>query len=266
MIIRFIFIISLFSVLSIKLSASGSDTIWNQTDKNGYKQGFWKVNYESGIIKYQGYFKNNIPVGEMKRYYDDGKIKAVMYFYESGKKSKAQIYYQNGVLWAEGNFIESMKDSIWKYYSFYDKTLKLAENYTNGVKEGLSVKYHENGKIAEEIEWKNNQKNGKWKQYYKNETVKLSASYINDKRTGEFSEFYPSAKIEMQGKFVDNMMQGDWLYFDEEGKVKMRIIYKYGVPQNASQLEEKEREYFKLIDQNKGKIPEPDENSLVPTK
>ena len=45
------------------VSASGSDTIWNQTDKNGLKQGFWKVTYENGFVKYQGFFKNNLPFG-----------------------------------------------------------------------------------------------------------------------------------------------------------------------------------------------------------
>ena len=189
-----------------------------------------------------------------------------MIFDITGKKSKAKIFYQNGVLWAEGNFIESVKDSIWNYYSYYDKTLKLKENYIKGVKEGISKKYYMNGVVAEELEWKNNQKHGKWFQYFQNGNIKISAAYINDKRSCIFTEYYENQKIEMQGKFENNLMQADWLYFDENGKEKMKIKYINGVPQNASQLEEKERELFKLIEQNKGKIPEPDENSLVPTK
>ena len=57
-----------------------------------------------------------------------------------------------------------MKDSTWRYYSYYDKTLRLKENYTNGLKEGVSKKYFSNGNIAEELNWSNNQKNGDWVQ------------------------------------------------------------------------------------------------------
>ena len=61
-------------------------------------------------------------------------------------------------------------------------------------------------------------------------------------------------------------MQGKWLYYDDKGNEKANIIYINNVPQNASQLEKEEEEYFKMIEQNKGKIPEPDENSLMPPK
>jgi antitoxin component YwqK of YwqJK toxin-antitoxin module len=246
--------------------STDKDTIWNQTDNNGQKQGYWKVTYENGKPKYQAYFKNNKPQGEMRRYYDDGALKAIMVFEKESKKSRTKIYYQNGVLAAEGNFIDSMRDSIWLYYSFYDKTLKLSEGYKNGDKEGISIKYYEGGQKAEEIEWKNNQKNGVWNQYYKNGKLKIKANYFNDKRAGDFAVYYENTQPEIKGIFKDNLMEGEWTYFDETGNVKAKVIYNKGVPQNTAQLDKDQQEYINIIDQSKGKIPEPDENSLVPMK
>ncbi|GAH37310.1 unnamed protein product, partial [marine sediment metagenome] len=45
---------------------SDKDTLLNQVDKNGLKQGYWKKYYDNGNIKYEGYFKNDKPTGELK--------------------------------------------------------------------------------------------------------------------------------------------------------------------------------------------------------
>ena len=256
-------------VISVNIQnifAGTSDTIWNQTDKNGLKQGYWKVNYDNGKIKYQSFFQGNKPMGELKRYYEDGTIKAIMEFYNKGERSRSKIFYENGEIAAEGNFIGTEKDSIWKYYSYFDKTLRMEENYKNGVKDGVSKKYFPNGNIAEELNWTNNKKNGDWIQRYENGNIKLKSFYQNDNRNGDFQVFYEDNKPEIKGQFSDNLMQGNWVYYDENGNEKTKIIYINNVPQNASQLEQEQQEYFKMIEENKGKIPEPDENSLIPTR
>ena len=252
--------------ISFVCFALRSDTVWNQTDKNDLKQGFWRVNYENGKIKYQGCFKDGKPVGQMKRYYDDGVVKAIQLFVENNNKSKVKIYYQNGELAGEGNLIGTIKDSIWRYYSYYDKTLKMEESYGSGYKEGLTRKYYSNGKPAEELNWQKNQKNGLWVQYFDNGILKLKSNYLKDIRTGEFSTFYPNSKIETSGHFENNLMEGEWIYFDENGAEKTRVKYIKGIAQNAQQIEEEQKQFFKLIEDMKGKIPEPDENSLTPVK
>ncbi len=249
---------------AIQIFASTNDTIWNQTDKDGRKQGYWRISYETGKIKYQGFFKDNKPVGEMRRYYEDGVIRAIQYF-GNNNKSKAKLYYQNGILAGEGNFIESIKDSVWKYYSYYDKTLKLEEKYSNGVKEGYSKKYYPNGQVAEEILWHNNLKQGPWNQYYEDSIPKLKANYINDMRNGDFLELYPNGKPEIKGNFENNIMQGEWIYYNENGNIKTKVMYVNGIPKNADVLKKQENDFFRMIDNNKGKFPEPDETNIAPT-
>src|SRR4030042_426354 len=94
---------------------SKNDTVFNQTDKQGKKQGYWKVRYEKGSIKYTAFFKDDKPVGELKRYFEDSTLKAVLNFRPGGIKAYAKLYYQAGPLAAEGLYINSVKDSTWKY-------------------------------------------------------------------------------------------------------------------------------------------------------
>jgi antitoxin component YwqK of YwqJK toxin-antitoxin module len=263
--IRSLFSLFVITACSLSFVYAQSDNI-NQTDANGMKQGFWRVTYENGKTKYEGSFKDNKPVGLLKRYYDDGTIKAEINFGKTGKKAYAKMYYQNGLIAGEGNFIESMRDSIWKFYSFYDSTIRTIESYKNGIKDGPSSKYYTNGKVAEELTYQENKKSGPWRQYFEDGTLKLKATYINDKREGEYIMNYPSGKPETKGVFTNNLMEGSWIYLDEEGKTTMTIQYINGIPQNTKEMDKKNEEFFKKIEENKGKIPEPDETNAVPTK
>ncbi len=54
----------------------------NQTDSKGRKQGPWRK-LERGVLKYEGQFRDDKPVGTFTYYYDNKSIKAVSHF-ESG--------------------------------------------------------------------------------------------------------------------------------------------------------------------------------------
>ncbi len=105
-----------------------SDTSFNNIDDNGLKQGHWKKYYDDGNPEYEGYFKNDKPVGEFKRFFPGNKIKAIMNYKEDGKTVKATLFYQNAKKAAEGTFIDMKKDGQWKYFSFYGGYISSLEN------------------------------------------------------------------------------------------------------------------------------------------
>jgi len=263
---HFLIIVSIFWTCSGNAQnfTTKDDTIFNQTDKQGKKQGYWKVKYEDGVIKYTAFFKDDKPVGLMKRYFEDNTLKAEMYFNKDGIRSKAKIYYQAGSLAADGNYINSLKDSTWNYYSYYTKTLSNTETYLNGKKHGRSVSYYSTGKISEELDWKNGVHEGIWRQFFENGVLKLSTAFVNGKRTGEFILNYPDNRPEWKGNYLDDKREGIWSHFDGTGKNDTNIEYKNGVALNAAELEAKEQELLKQIDKAKGKIPEPDETNFMP--
>ena len=241
-----------------------SDTVWNTTDSKGMKQGHWKSFYENGKLKYKGFFKDNKPVGDFVRYFDDGTIKAKQYFVPNTSISYTTMYYENGQNAAKGKYVGSLKDSVWQYFSYYDKTLRMKETYSLGKKNGIAIRVYNNGNASERLVWKNDIKEGEWLMYFENSSPKLEGFYKNDKREGLYKMYRPDGSLEMQGMFENNVMQGKWNYYDEKGNVKMEITYINGVPQNASQLEENQRKIFEMIEKNKGLIPEPDENNMGP--
>jgi len=234
--------ISLVIFLPVTLSQENksSDTLFNYIDDNGLKQGHWKKYYDNGNMEYDGYFKNDKPVGEFKRFFPGNKIKAIMNYKEDGKTVKATLFYQNAKKAAEGTFIDMKKEGQWQYFSYYGGYLSSIENYINGKKDGVSCKYYENGKITEEIHWKNGIKQGKWTRYYLNEKPIVSSTYVNNKLDGNYEAFYNNGNLKVKGIYSKDNRHGKWIYYDEKGEIKSTIKYHYGVVLDNDELKEYE--------------------------
>lgn len=233
------------------------DTVFNQVDDNGLKQGYWKKYYSNGKMKYCGFFKDDKPAGELRRYFESGNLKAVMNFDNSCGYTEIKIFYENGTLAAHGYYVGSKKDSLWQYYSFYDKTLISDEIYTEGIKNGLSHKYYSNGTITEKIEWKNNIKNGVWEQYYQDNSIRLKGKFMDGKLSGDYTVYYPNGHVQVSGSYHQDMRHGKWIFYDKDDSVKLKLDYHYNRIKNEEALTEKQQEFFKNIDRNISKFNEP---------
>lgn len=240
------------------------DTIFNQTNSKGLKQGYWKKYYPNGNIMYKGYFKNDKPAGELRRYYESGSLKVIMQFNEKGDFASVKMYYENGTLTSDGFYFNSKKDSVWNYYSFYDKKLKSTETYKNGIRQGLTLQYYPGGECFEKTMWNNNLKDGTWEQYFEDGTLRLKATYLKGKLSGNFIVYYSKDKPMVKGKYVNDVREGKWIYYTEDGLVNQEISYIYGQPENEQELTEKQQEFFRNIEKNIGRISEPDINDFVP--
>jgi antitoxin component YwqK of YwqJK toxin-antitoxin module len=234
----------------------------NFTDGNGYKQGLWERKYPNGNLQYRGTFRNDHPVGEFIRYFPDGNKMAEMNFCDSGIRAEALLYYQNGLLAAQGVYVDEKKDSVWKYFSFYDKRLASMETYADGIKAGLSAVYYSNGQFSETFWYEAGNKNGPWMQYYENGNTKMKAIFENDQRHGDFKFYTSSGNIEISGKYYRNQMHGEWIWYDESGNKVSVVEYFEGKPLNEDELIDKEQEMFRRIEEMRGRIPEPDESEL----
>jgi antitoxin component YwqK of YwqJK toxin-antitoxin module len=241
-----------------------ADTIWNQTDANGYKQGHWRKYYESGVLRYKGYFFNNRPVGQFTRYYESrGKMADVNYSID-GITSFARLFYQNGYLAAEGKFIYQEKDSIWKYYSYYSNSLAYEETYSKGIKHGLSKVYYENGQVAQTTMWDNNRKHGPWQQFYEDSSVRMVTQYDHDKLDGKYQVFNSDGIIIIDGTYDQDQKIGTWSYYMDDGSEDFILVYVNGVLQNEEVMQQKLEEFMEEVEKNLGTIPEPDLENFIP--
>jgi antitoxin component YwqK of YwqJK toxin-antitoxin module len=244
-------------------AGQANDTVWNKTDKQGIRQGFWKASYENGSPKYKGFFKDGSPVGEFLRFYEDGTCKARMVYPENEDTVQVELYYQNAKLAAKGHYLIMKKEGSWSYYSYYSGKLVCQENYLHGLKAGFSHKYYASGILSEELEYNNDMKNGRWSQFYENGSPRLKGNYQINLRTGEFLVLYPSGQTQTKGQFRRDKMEGKWDYYNEDGKLELEIEYQNGIALNQDKIDEYQKKIFQELELNKGKFPEPDETNIA---
>ncbi len=254
--------LSVFFAFLLLPIAAQEDSTKNFTDENGHRQGYWEQRYPNGNLRYSGQFRNDRPVGEFTRYFSSGNKMAFMVFCDQGIRADTKLYYENGKIAAKGIYLDEKKDSVWRYYSFYDQHLTSTETYDAGVRDGISAVYYPNGNYAEVFTYRNDQRHGWWKQYYADGSVKVMSEFSDDMRHGDFVYYSPGGRKEIEGRYYRNRMHGEWFFFNERGEVISQIKYTDGVAENEDELIEKQQEEFRIIEKMRGKIPEPDESEL----
>ena len=241
-----------------------SDTLFNQVDSRGLKQGYWKKYYPGGNLMYIGFFRDGKPAGELRRYYESGALKVVMVYTGTDDLCRSVLYYENGKPAARGNYIGTAKDSTWEYFSFYDQSVKSRETYKLGKKNGFAYHYYPDGTASERTEWKDDMKHGSWERYFANTSVMVKGTYRYDKLNGPFYVFGENGALSVQGSFLDNVRNDRWVFYKEDGTVDIEVIYRNGKPVGEEQMTEKQKEMLKGIDENQGKYAEPDESDFLP--
>jgi antitoxin component YwqK of YwqJK toxin-antitoxin module len=200
----------------------------NQIDALGRKQGFWRKTDSLGAKVYEGTFKDDRPQGTFTYYYVDGKVKTISRFSEDGRKTRSVSYFKNGRMMARGNYINMKKDSIWLFYSENDTCLVSREPYSDGQLQGIATTYYPDGKIAEQIEYRNGIKDGLWEQFFTTGKLKLKGAYSNGENIGPFIVYFPGGQIMMTGTYAEGHQDGEWRYYEESGKMVRQETYQLG--------------------------------------
>ena len=239
------------------------DTLFNQVDEQGLKQGYWKKKHPNGNIRYTGQFVNDRPVGTFKRYYEDQTLQSIMDYQTDGNAAFTTFFYQNGEIAAEGKYLGKEKDSIWNYYSYYGGHLSYRERYHNGLKDGPSRKFYEDGSPSEELFWKNGKKHGSWKIWYPSGTLKMETTFSEDKIHGAFISYTPDGQREIEGRYHYNLKTGTWKFHDPDSGLIQEIKYIDGLAENQDEIDKKFTERMDAFEKQKDRIAEPDINSFL---
>ncbi len=252
-----LFFVILFAVAT--LLASGQDNqALNQTDAKGLKQGHWIRKTPQGHIMYEGYFKDNSPLGTFKRYYENDSLSSVLVYGSDGKSADATFYYQNGFTASRGRYENQKKEGKWKFYSSKKADYLLCEeDYFHNRKNGLSVKYYPDMTPSEKLNYINDLKSGEWCQYFPNGQVCLKANYADGQLNGKFTLYYDNGKPEFAGQYNNDSRDGKWIRYNSDGSVKKTINYVNGQITNPELFKE-ETDYLDALEKNKGKIEDPE--------
>jgi len=230
----------------------------NRIDKDGKKQGHWIKKNPEGKIMYEGFFKDDKPTGEFKRYYDNDTLQSVLIFSDNGRIAEASIYHPNGFIASEGRYVSQKKEGKWKFFSsFKNKYLICEEEYSANRKNGLSLKFYSNGKIAEKVMYVNDIRQGEMLRYFPDGTVCLRSNYAEGKLQGKFEAFFDNGKLQFSGYYKDDARHGPWLIYNKDGSIRYKIEYNYGVADNP-RIYEDASDYLDSLEQNAGKITNPE--------
>jgi antitoxin component YwqK of YwqJK toxin-antitoxin module len=219
-------------VLIWLLAVLGTKSILGQNllDEQGRKTGPWRVEYPDGTTLYEATFREGEPVGLMVRYYENGAVRARMEFDPLEDRSYTELFYKNGKKAAEGLYVGKEKDSVWTYYSDFDGTVRIRENYSMGKLHGKGIRYYYSGGISEEVNWVLNSREGPWLQYYEDGSLRLRGTYRNDMLNGPYEVYQADSTLLLSGAYKDNLSDGTWSYYDKTGKLMYTIEYKEGIP------------------------------------
>ncbi len=247
------------SLMAISICCSGqTGAVLNVTDKQGRKQGHWIKKYPNEAIMYDGFFKDDHPLGEMKRYDENRALKSVLIYSDDGRKAAATIYHPNGNISAIGNYVDQKKEGKWQFYSEYKKGYLISEeSYKENLKNGLSLKYYADSTIAEKITYINGLKQGEWTEYYPSGTVRLKSYYRNGRLNGKFEVWYENGAIEYSGQYKDDSRDGEWIIFKNDGTIKYKLTYDLGITKDRH-MDIDESDFLDSLENNKGKIADPE--------
>jgi len=239
------------------------DTDLNRTDNAGMKQGHWIKRYPDNIIMYEGFFKDNNPVGEFKRYSSDGTIKSVLIYSNNGTEVDAKIYHPNGYLAASGKYINRKKEGPWQFSSeFTDGYMVSEESYSGNKRNGSSVKFYPDGTVAEKMNFNNDTAQGEWIKYYSNGNLSLRSSYLNGKINGKFEAWFDNDKLQFSGDYLNDKRNGTWLVYEKDGSLKYKMEYSNGVT-NDRQMDIDSSDYLDSLELNKGRMPDPEKTGNI---
>lgn len=251
------------NLLVISVIMTGQSEPVNVTNKLGKKQGHWIKKYPDKSIMYDGYFKDDHPVGELKRYYEDQTLKSVLSYSDDGRKAVAVIYHPNGYVSARGTYINQKKEGKWQFYSSFKKNCLVSEEYySDDLKNGLSQKFYSDSTVAEKTSYVNDIKQGEWIQYYPSGVLSLKSAYLNGKVNGKFEVWFENGRIEFSGQYKDDSRDGLWIIYKNDGTIKYKLTYQSGIS-NDRKMEIDESDFLDSLERNEGKIADPEKSGKI---
>ncbi|WP_338955712.1 toxin-antitoxin system YwqK family antitoxin [Fusobacterium nucleatum] len=222
------------------------------TDKGYYSDGKLAYIKELKIVKGEAPIQN----GKYIEYYKNGQIK-VQGNHKEGKrdgefraflrngKSAGSIFYKNGKI-IKSTLVNSMKDNAsFSILTDINYNLnsheiitdefpnKLLKQYfifnKNGLLDGESRQYYEEGDIKSISPFKNNVADGVFISYYQNGNIKEKHIYKNGNKEGEGIFYYENGKLEEKYFMKNGKLDGEAINYFEDGKIRNKSIFKDGV-------------------------------------
>ena len=211
--------------------------------------------YKNGQIKVQGNNKDGKRDGEFKAFLSNGKS-AGSVFYKDGKIIKSTLVNSmkdnasfslttdiNYNLNSNEIITDEFPNGLLKQYFIYNKNglldgesreyyeegdIKSISHFKNDIPDGVFISYYQNGNIENKYAYVNGQANGECFSYYENGKLEERYFLKNGEIDGEAFAYYPSGKLEVKDFFKDGKKEGESIFYHENGNIKQKSTFKNG--------------------------------------
>ena len=113
---------------------------------NGKRNGPMRVYYESGQLRTEINFNDDLPDGIAKDFFENGKIQTINHFKKGKENGKFISYHTNGNIHTKYNFVDGFQHGKQENW-FLSGTIDVEKNMKDGKRHGWSRNYFNNGKI-----------------------------------------------------------------------------------------------------------------------
>jgi len=103
--------------------------------------------------------------------------------------------------------------------------LKEKFEFTDGMLDGKSFSYYENGSLKWRGNYEDGKMAGKWEFWDVNGTKYCEVYFNNDVYNGPYKLWHSNGKLKETGEFSNNSKTGKWITYDETGNVITESVY-----------------------------------------
>lgn len=180
-----------------------------------------KMSYDGNAKSFSKltYKINESPVHYVRPFEGIVGIKAVEVDYINGQREGKVIFNKpTGEIFVEGEYKNDKKNGIWKYYINDFNFLEREQEFKNGIYDGKSILYYQDGKPMNIKNYVNGKKEGEELDYYESGKLWSKKIYVNNKLEGDLEIYYPSGAIYMKS-FYKNNIRNYVIYYYESGQL-----------------------------------------------
>jgi len=115
---------------------------------------------------------------------------------------KSEEMNEEGKLVSEKASRNQAPVGTWKYYWPDGKTVKIKEEYENGLLNGTRLVYYQNGEKQVDETYQFGMVTGLVKNYYEDGKLLSESYYRGNRQHSLYTSYYPNGKIKEQGDWV----------------------------------------------------------------
>jgi len=144
------------------------------------------------------------------------------------EKDRDIIFYDNKVVAGVGHTNPATKEPYGEWIYFYSRSgfvLGRGNYSVLGKREGVWTYYHENGKVSEKTEYKNDLKDGTMELWYDNGEKRAAYQYVKGKMQGKYVVYGYHGGLTEQGSFANDKLNGPCKVFYENDVVQYEFTY-----------------------------------------